>query len=371
VELRVVRRLAARFFELFLFGAAPLLLMGACLGDATAAGPHHSDFWTFWSAGRDVLHGRSPYPTLDSLPHAASRMFAPFVYPPVSAFAMVPLALLPYGVAKAIYLLLSVAAIAFALRLLGVRDWRCFGVVFACAPAYAAVGLGAVGPFLLLGVALAWRYRDHALAAGLAVAAVISAKLFLWPLWFWLVRTRRYRAAAFAAGLGVGAVLASWAAIGFAGFREYPTLLGRLTELVGPHGYSVYAFERSLGVGSVAAERSLYVLAFAALALVAVFVRDERRAFVAVIAVSLFATPILWPHYLVLLLVPVALARPSFSRLWLAPMCIWIDATAWSYGNAVRIAVLLGLVLGVVGLAMEPRSRTVRIDVPLAVAETV
>jgi hypothetical protein len=354
VELPVVRRLAVRFFELFLFGAAPLLLMGACLGDATAAGPHHSDFWTFWSAGHDVLHGRSPYPTLDSLPHAASRLFAPFVYPPVSAFAMVPLALLPYAVAKAIYLLLSVAAIAVALRLLGVRDWRCFGAVFACAPAYAAVGLGAVGPFLLLGVALAWRYRDRALVAGLAVACVISAKLFLWPLWFWLVRTRRYRAAAVAAGAGVGAVLASWAAIGFAGFREYPSLLGRLTELVGPHGYSLYAFERSLGIGSVAAERSLYGLAFATLALVALFVRDDRRVFVAVIAVALFATPILWPHYLVLLVVPIALATTRLSPLWVAPVLLWVDAPAWSKGT-VWTGSLLVLVAAIAAAAMWRR----------------
>jgi alpha-1,2-mannosyltransferase len=347
--------MAVRFFELLLLGAAPLLLIGACLGDATAAGPQHSDFWTFWSAGRDVLHGHSPYPALQSLPHAASRMFAPFVYPPVTAFSMVPLALLPYGVAKVIYLALSVAAIAFSLRLLGVRDWRCYGAVFACGPVYAAVGLGAVGPFLMLGVALAWRCRDRALVVGLAVAYLISAKLFLWPLWFWLVRTRRYRAAAVAAGAGIGAVLASWAAIGFAGLREYPQLLGRLSELVGPHSYSVYAFERSLGVGSVDAERSLYVLAFVALALVAVFVRDDRRVFVAVIAVSLFATPILWPHYLVLLVVPIALAARRFSPLWLAPTVLWVDASAWNTGTA-WIGSLLVLVTVIAVAAMWRRT---------------
>jgi len=347
--------MAVRFFELLLFGAAPLLLMGACLGDATAAGPHHSDFWTFWSAGRDVLHGHSPYPALQSLPHEASRTFAPFVYPPVTAFTMVPLALLPYAAAKVIYLLLSVAAIALTLRLLGVRDWRCFGLVFACAPVYAAVGLGAVGPFLALGVALAWRYRDRALAVGLAVAYVISAKLFLWPLWFWLVRTRRYRAAGVAAGAGGGAVLASWAAIGFAGLREYPQLLGRLTELVGPHSYSLYAFGRSLGIGSVDAERSLYVLAFVALALVALFVRDDRRVFGAVIAIALFATPILWPHYLVLLFVPIALATRRLSPLWLAPALLWVDAPAWNKGP-VWIASLLVLVAVIAAASMWRRT---------------
>jgi len=350
-----LRRLTVRFFELLIFGAAPLLLMGACLGDATAAGPHHSDFWTFWSAGRDVLHGRSPYPTLDSLPHAASRMFAPFVYPPVTAFAMAPLALLPYGVAKALYLLLSVAAIAVALRLLGVRDWRCFGLVFACSPAYAAIGLGAVGPFLALGVALAWRNRERAVVAGLAVAWVISAKLFLWPLWFWLVRTRRYRAAAVAAGAGMGAVIASWAAIGFAGLREYPQLLGRLTELVGPHSYSIYALERSLGMGNIAAEQSLYVLAFVTLAFVALFVRGDQRVFVAVMAISLFATPILWPHYLVLLIVPLALASKRLSPLWLALPLLWVDASAWSKGAA-WTASLLVLVIAIAGAAMWRRT---------------
>jgi Glycosyltransferase family 87 len=346
-----LRRSAVRFFELLLFGAAPLLLMGVCLGDATAAGPHHSDFWTFWSAGGDVLHGHSPYPALQSLPHVAYRKFAPFVYPPITAFTMVPLALLPYGIAKALYLLLSLATIALALRLLGVRDWRCFGLVFACGPAYAAIGLGAVGPFLLVGVALAWRYRDRAVLAGLAVAYVISAKLFLWPLWFWLLRTRRYRAAAVAAGVGFGSVLASWAAIGFAGLREYPQLLGRLTELVGPHSYSIYALERSLGVANVAAERSLYALAFAALALVVLLVRDDRRIFVAVLAISLFATPILWPHYLVLLVVPMALVTRRLSPLWLALPLLWVDASAWSKGTAWTASLLvLVTVIAVAGM---------------------
>jgi alpha-1,2-mannosyltransferase len=358
-----VRRLAGRFLELLFLATVPLLLLAVCLGGVATAAPHHSDFWTFWSAGRDVLHGRSPYPALDSLPHTASRFFAPFVYPPVTAFTMVPLALVPYGVAKVLYFLLSLAAIALALWILGVRDWRCYGAVSASGPVYAALGLGAVGPFLLVGVAIAWRYRERAAVAGLAVAYVISAKLFLWPLWFWLVRTRRYRAAAVAAGAGVAAVVVSWAAIGFAGLREYPKLLGRLTELVGPHGYSVYAFERSLGVGNLAAQRSLYVLAFLLLAVVALLVRDDRRVFIAVLMIALFATPILWLHYLVLLVVPIALATRRLSPLWLAPGALWLDAAAWS-GGAVWIGTLLVVLCVVAGAALWRRgpSMPARLD---------
>jgi len=349
-----VKRVAVRFLELLLFATAPLLLLGVCLGGVASAAPHHSDFWTFWSAGRDVMHGHSPYPALQSLPHVPSRRFAPFVYPPVAAFGMVPVSLLPYGVAKVVYFLLALAAVALALRLLGVRDWRCYGAVYASGPVYAAAGLGAIGPFLLLGVAAAWRYRERALPAGLAVAYVVTAKLFLWPVWFWLVRTRRFRAAGIAAASGVGATLVSWAAIGFAGFHDYPALLGRLTGLVGPHGYSVYALERSLGVGNVAAARSLYVFAFAGLAVVALFVRDDRRALIAVLTISLLATPILWPHYLVLLTVPIALTSRRLSPVWFVPGLLWLDAAAWS-GGAVWIASVLAAVCGIAVAAMWRR----------------
>jgi len=347
------------FLELLTCAAAPVLLVGVCLGVVAAAAPHDSDFGTFWSAGHDVLHGRSPYPALDSLPHTASRLFAPFVYPPLTAFAMAPLALLPYRVATVLFLLLSLAAIWLALRLLGVRDWRCYGAVYACAPVYEGLGLGAIGPFLLLGLAAAWRYRDRAVAVGVVVAFVVSAKLFLWPVWLWLVRTRRYRAAAVSAVVGVGGVVASWAAIGFEGLREYPHLLARLTELVGPHSYSVYSLGRSLGMDSLTAERSVYVLTLVLLGLVAWLVRDDRRLFVAAIALSLLATPILWLHYLVVLVVPVAVTTRRLSPLWIALLAVWFDSASWTGGSAWIAPILLGI-CGVAAAAMWRRVPTRR-----------
>jgi membrane protein implicated in regulation of membrane protease activity len=43
-----------------------------------------------------------------------------------------------------------------------------------------------------------------------------------------------------------------------------------------------------------------------------------------VLAGSILASPIVWLHYLVLLLVPVALSRPRFGWIWLAPALLWI-----------------------------------------------
>ena len=107
---------------LFLFGVMPLFYV-ALFATYLAKGNHPFDFHTFWLAGRDVLHGRSPYPA--SLPHVAVQdTFRPFVYPAPAAYAFAPFALLPYGVANALFAVAGAAAIIAALWLLDIRDWR-------------------------------------------------------------------------------------------------------------------------------------------------------------------------------------------------------------------------------------------------------
>lgn len=44
----------------------------------------------------------------------------------------------------------------------------------------------------------------------------------------------------------------------------------------------------------------------------------DRRALTASLAASLALTPVVWLHYFVVLLIPIALARPRFSAVWLA-----------------------------------------------------
>ena len=318
-------------------------------------GRYGSDFSTFYDSGRAVLHGKSPYPALASLPHVAGKLFAPFVYPPVAAFSMIPLSVLPFHVAVVVFLALNLAAAWLALRLLGVSDWRCYSIVYASSMMYAAVGIGTISPLLLLGVAAAWRFRDRAVAAGLLVAYVITAKLFLWPLWLWLVCTRRFKAAGVAAAAGGGAVLASWSLIGFAGLRDYPHLLARMTELEGPHSYSLYSLGRAFGLASSPAQTIVYIATVVAIATAMRFVRGDRQWLVAALGISLLATPILWPHYLVLLWVPVALMHRRFSPFWLAPLALWLDAAGWSWGNPLRIVGVLAFVAAMVAAGVGTR----------------
>lgn len=363
-----MRRRVVLCFELFLFFGLPLLLTVEWATRFVESGPRIADFWAFWDAGRAVLHGRSPYPTIASLPAVPGPKFLPFVYPPSTAFVLAPVAVLPFGVAKVVFVLVSVVALAISLRVLGVRDWRCYSVALGSPAFFAAAGLGTVSVLLLLGVACAWRYRDHAIRCGLFVAFVVTAKLFLWPLWFWLVRTRRYRAAAVAAGASVAAVLGSWAAIGFAGMREYPTLLSRLTGLTGLHSYSTYALARAVGAGGSHAQLLTYALGIVGLGLALRFVDDDRRLLVALLGVAFVATPILWTHYLLLLLVPVALESRVLAPIWAAPILLWADATSWANGAIWRIAGELAVCVVVVWAVARGESSPRSAELPSRVA---
>ena len=50
---------------------------------------------------------------------------------------------------------------------------------------------------------------------------------------------------------------------------------------------------------------------------------DDARSFTCAVAATLALSPIVWLHYLVVLLVPIAIARPRFSALWLLPVLLW------------------------------------------------
>lgn len=303
------------------------------------------DFGIFRTAALAVIHGHSPYvrPTAAALSH-----FDKFVYPPVGALIFAPFAAVGPGAARVLMFLAGLAAIVGALRVLGVDDWRCYGVAIVSAPAINSLALGAVTSFLLLSAALAWRYRDNAVVAAVATAFAAVLKLFLWPLAIWLLATRRWRAAAFCAGAGLVLLLGGWAVIGFAGLRSYPTLVHVLEKVDGPVSYSAVAL---LGLSGAAAAAFTLVLVLGAVVAIGLAARGDggdRRAFVVAVLVSLVATPLLWLHYLLLLYVPIALYRPRLSGLWFVPLLLWLTPSTHSHGTW-KIALALG-VLAVVAL---------------------
>lgn len=316
------------------FGLVPAALLTFML--AKSFGNHFAfDFHQFWQGGRDVVDGRSPYPA--SVPAGGNPALDPveiqdvfrFPYPAPAALALAPFGALPFTVAAAIFVAASLAAVFAALRVLGVRDWRCYGVAFASITTLGALRLGTFTPLLLLGLALAWRYRDRRAVAACAVAALVMAKLFLWPVLVWLVLTRRFATAAVAAAVAAVVTIGSWAVLGFAGMGDYPNVLSSLSASVQAKGWSVVALGLSLGLSAATAKLAAVVLACSVLG-AALFLPRARRdlgAFTLAIVAALLLSPIVWLHYFLLLLAPLAIAAPALSPLWFVPLLFW----AWPY----------------------------------------
>src|SRR5204862_3980172 len=120
--------------------------------------------------------------------------------------------------------------------------------------------------------------------------------------------------------------------------------------------YSVVA----LGVRAhlpVVAARIVSVLVALALLAAAVWVaRDWKRTrrnrdvatLTLTLAAALAASPIVWVHYFLLLLVPLALARPRLSPLWFVPLAYYpLGEAAWPAcdGRRLGIALVTTLVL--------------------------
>lgn len=294
-----------------------------------------SDFgYVFLIAGDDVLAGRSPYMDADEFEGPPQ---APYAYPPVLAILVTPLSALPETVRGVnlpgvLFSLLLLAAMIGGLFLLGVRDWRCYPVALLAPFTLEAIEYGAIGPVLVLLVAVAWRYRDHALTAGAASGGLVVLKLFLWPVVAWLALTGRIRAAVTGAVFAATLAVVSWAVIAFRGLLEYPRLLRKLVEVEAHESYSAFAVLRALEVPELAARALVLAAGLVLLGLAWRTARDAQRSPVdrdrvslgLVLAAALVLTPILWLHYLVLLFVPIALARPRLSWVWFAPLALTV-----------------------------------------------
>jgi hypothetical protein len=331
--------------------------------------------YVFLPAANEVLADRSPYMDPDAFVGGPQ---IPYVYPPALALALIPVALLPEHVGGSflpgvLFSLVLIASVIGALLLLDVRDWRCYPVALAYSFTLEALEYGAVGPILLLFMALGWRYRDRKWG-GVALGGAIVLKLFLWPLLVWLVFTRRFATAATACVVAGGIAVASWAVIGFRGLADYPALLSKLVDIEAGNSYSALALFEAAGI-SAPVSRTLAVALGVAL-LVASYrasrarrcdrIERDRRSIILAVAAALVLTPILWLHYLVLLILPIALARPRLSGLWFAPFVLSVFELldwyrGWPNGSGRALLSVALLVALVIGVSQRSRSSAPRV----------
>ena len=297
-----------------------------------SAGDWAFDFRQFWQGAKDVVDGVSPYPGRALLETAGAQLDPAgiqhvfrFPYPAGAAIFLAPLGLLGFHAAAAIWSVILIASLLGAVWILGVRDWRVLAIVVSSAPVLTSVRLGSFTPILLLLLAIAWRWRDRPWVAGGSLALAIALKVFVWPLVVWLAVTRRYAAAGIAAAGAAVVTLGAWTAIGFRGLSEYPELVRRLTSVVEGRGYSLVALGLQLDLPHGVARALPWLVGLALLGWAALAARrgaDERATFSVAVVAAVALTPIVWLHYFALLLVVVALARPTLGVLWFVPLAM-------------------------------------------------
>jgi hypothetical protein len=311
--------MTARPARLLRWGAA--LLAAAAVWAVFAPLIPPLDFGMLWEAGREIRLGSNPYPPLGAPDLGTSHQL---VYPYLTALPFVLFGLLPWPVAASLFLAVSIGAVVAAVWLAGYRDPLAAPLVLLAAVTVVGLQIGSLNALFLLGLVLAWRWRDRPWAAGVVLGVCVTAKLFLLPVLGWLLLRWRWRAAAVAAAVPVALVGAGFL-VGPIGAGDYLRLLGELSVSEEGKGASVTAYVVAHGLPGPA--RPLTVALAAGLLggawLLGRRGHDERVLYAAGILAALVLSPIVWAHYLVLLAAPLLVAGAGRAAL------VWFAATAW------------------------------------------
>jgi alpha-1,2-mannosyltransferase len=277
----------------------------------------------YWFGGHRVLAGQNPY----LWTAAQFRGGAAFVYPALSAVLFAPTALLSRSGGSLVFTLLSACVAPATLALLRVRDWRVYAVTLVWLPVYAGWLTANESLFMALGLAGAWRWRDRPGVAGFLIAAMISLKPLLWPLALWLLATRRWRASAQTLVWGLVLNVVAWSIVGFGDIGSYLHAVSADTRAEWRLGFGIPALLGHLGVGRTAGMAVMLITSAVLIAAVLYSGLARRREVLAMtltVALALVSSPLLWNHYLALLIVPLAILRPRLDWLWFLPVLMWI-----------------------------------------------
>jgi hypothetical protein len=337
-------RSRSRLAEAFLpLGSLALLALMVGLIGAVAGKTFGYDFEAYAGAAHRLLDGQRLYDPNVSV----AGGFAIYLYPPPFALAVAPFVVLPDEVARVVWFVLMAACLPLAALLMPVRrDTRWLIVIVGALnwPFLYSVKLGQVGPLLLLLFAAAWRWRDRRDLLGVAIALGTLVKVQPGLLIPWAAVRRRWPAAVVAVAVCAAVCAAAALATGPAAWFDYAALLGRVSSAVTtPHNCSPGAVLFQAGVPEALAgaiQTASTLLAVAAVLAAWRFASDEASLMVTVLATQLL-TPLLWDHYAVILLLPVAWLLER-GRTWavLFPLLGWIslfDQNAWLLASSVPI----------------------------------
>jgi alpha-1,2-mannosyltransferase len=275
------------------------------------------DFLAYHQAAVRVLNGEPLY----DMSFLTTGGFGLFYYPPTFAPFILALGLFSATTAVWVWTGILIGSFALGTAILPVsRTVRWWIVLLAGLswPFAYAVKLGQVGPLLYLLFAVGWRWLDDPIRLGASAALGTAIKLQPGIILVWALLTRRF--AAVVVGVVVLGVLALSATLlaGVSSWSDFVTLARQVGDpITTPHNFTPGAIAYQLGAS---AEVGTLIQLGSTILVLAVIVAATRMAtpeasyLVAVIASQLLS-PILWDHYAMVLLLPVAYLC-SAGRWW-------------------------------------------------------
>ncbi len=291
------------------------------------------DFAAYDAAARRLAAGQSLYQA-----QTQDGAFAPgaaglYLYPP--PLAVLLLALVPFSPtwAAAAWEALHVIALVAACAILPVsRAVRlaAFGIACLSLPTLLDLNLGNVSLLVLLAGAAAWRWSVRPLGgalAGAATALAIAVRPQVAILLAWWALRRRAAPIMGAALAGFLLLAGSALVAGGGAWLDYARLLLNLRgagTASSDVGFATLAARAGLAEPLPTAAFAIgAVLALAAV--VTATRRDAESGMVAAVVATMLVVPLLWPHYLALLILPAALLA-SRGRPWglALPLLAWL-----------------------------------------------
>jgi hypothetical protein len=322
--------------------AAILAVVGAYMafGLMTASTTLGCDFLAYFNAS---VHWVQHAPIYD-LTVASTGTCGTYQYPPTFVLLAAPFSVFGFDVGNWLWIAALIAAWAIGTALLPVRPTTRWMVLLLGAigwPLIFGVRIGQVTPFLYLVFAVAWRNLDRPPALGVSIA--IGALLKLQPgiLGLWLLVNREWRAIGYAVVTGA-IVVAAAAVVGLWDWVGFFTLLRSLTNAVTVDtNMALGATLHSLGLdaGVAGTIQTVNTVAILGLVVAAGLWLPRTPAFLIAVLASQLISPIVWSHYALLLLLPVAwlLDRRQWWAAVIPAVHIWIllpFVPNWTYAAA-------------------------------------
>ncbi|QEL18101.1 glycosyltransferase family 87 protein [Limnoglobus roseus] len=323
-----------------------------------AYGPHYleafrpppnklGDFHQEWLSARNFAHGGRAYaPQRDiaqehlGIPaEEAARLLPWNAHPPVSVLLALPLGTLSFRDAQLVWNLANVPLFVLSLVLIV----RGIGMPFsatsvlptaaltlACHPIYSQFQHAQLNIILMTLITLGWHFdgrRDFGWA-GAAIGAAVAVKLFPAFLFLYFLASRRWRALAagtivFVALQGVALLVLGVddcrtyveqvvpSIVNYESSRQNVSLAGFWLRIFNPHPnehVDALAVSPVTGLAFSYVSRLIVVLVLVRLAVGARSKFEHDRAFAACVVGMMLASPITWPHYFLMLALPLALA---------------------------------------------------------------